>query len=289
MSIKAALHHVTHYTYDRPIALGPQVVRLRPAPHARTAVPAYSLKVLPANHFINWQQDPNGNWLARLIFPDKTTELKIEVDLTADMSVINPFDFFVEEYAQARGFTYADDLTAELKPYLVLDEAMAPEVDAFLERLPARNRTPCCFLVALNAQVAQEITYGVPHGARCPDSRRDPDAEERLLPRLGLADGADPAPPRARRPLRLGLPDPARPRHHRRGRPGRNHHRLHRPARLGRGLPAGGRLDRSRRHLPACSAAKGTSRSPPRRTMPPPLRSPGWRNRPRSSSASRCR
>lgn len=160
MSIKAALHHVTHYTYDRPIALGPQVIRLRPAPHTRTAVPAYSLKVLPENHFINWQQDPNGNWLARLIFPEKTTELKIEVDLTADMSVINPFDFFVEDYAQARGFTYADDLTAELKPYLVLDDAMAPEVDAFLERLPAEPNT-VLFLVALNAQVAGEITYGV--------------------------------------------------------------------------------------------------------------------------------
>ncbi len=160
MSIKAALHHVTHYTYDRPILLGPQVIRLRPAPHTRTAVPAYSLKVLPENHFINWQQDPNGNWLARLIFPEKTRELKIEVDLTADMSVINPFDFFVEDYAQARGFTYADDLTAELKPYLVLDDAMAPEVDDFLTRLPAEPNT-VLFLVALNAQVAGEITYGV--------------------------------------------------------------------------------------------------------------------------------
>ncbi|RZK96666.1 MAG: transglutaminase family protein, partial [Methylobacterium sp.] len=160
MSIKAALHHVTHYTYDRPITLGPQVIRLRPAPHTRTAVPAYSLKVLPENHFINWQQDPNGNWLARLVFPEKTTELKIEVDLTADMSVINPFDFFVEDYAQTRGFTYADDLTAELKPYLVLDDAMAPEVDDFLTRLPAEPNT-VLFLVALNAQVAGEITYGV--------------------------------------------------------------------------------------------------------------------------------
>ena len=160
MSIKAALHHVTHYTYDRPIALGPQVIRLRPAPHTRTAVPAYSLKVLPENHFINWQQDPNGNWLARLVFPEKTRELKIEVDLTADMSVINPFDFFVEDYAQTRGFTYADDLTAELKPYLVLDDAMAPEVDAFLGRLPEESNT-VLFLVALNAQVAGEITYGV--------------------------------------------------------------------------------------------------------------------------------
>ncbi|KQP51394.1 transglutaminase family protein [Methylobacterium sp. Leaf108] len=160
MSIKAALHHVTHYTYDRPIALGPQVVRLRPAPHTRTKVPAYSLTVTPENHFINWQQDPNGNWLARLVFPEKTTELKIQVDLTADMAVINPFDFFVEEYAQTRPFAYEADLTAELKPYLVTDDATGPEIDAFLTRLPTETNT-VLFLVALNAQIAAEVAYGV--------------------------------------------------------------------------------------------------------------------------------
>ena len=160
VSIKAALHHVTHYTYDRPISLGPQVVRLRPAPHTRTKVPAYSLKVTPENHFLNWQQDPNGNWLARIVFPEKTRELKIEVDLTADMAVINPFDFFVEDYAQTRSFSYEPDLTAELKPYLVTDDAMGPEIDAFLARLPSETNT-VLFLVALNAQISAEVTYGV--------------------------------------------------------------------------------------------------------------------------------
>ncbi|MBX9934115.1 MAG: transglutaminase family protein [Methylobacterium sp.] len=160
MSIKAALHHVTHYTYDRPISLGPQVVRLRPAPHTRTKVPAYSLKVTPENHFINWQQDPNGNWLARLVFPEKAKELKIEVDITADMAVINPFDFFVEDYAQARPFDYDPELTAELKPYLATDDATGPEIDAFLERLPSEPNT-VLFLVALNAQIASEVAYGV--------------------------------------------------------------------------------------------------------------------------------
>ncbi|WP_027174016.1 transglutaminase family protein [Methylobacterium sp. 10] len=160
MSIKAALHHVTHYKYDRPIQLGPQVIRLRPAPHTRSIVPAYSLKILPENHFINWQQDPNGNWLARLVFPERTTELKIEVDLTAEMAVINPFDFFVEDYAQTRPFAYEDDLTAELKPYLVTDDATGPEIDALLERLPEQPNT-VLFLVALNAMIASEVTYGV--------------------------------------------------------------------------------------------------------------------------------
>ncbi|KST58938.1 IMP dehydrogenase [Methylobacterium sp. GXS13] len=160
MSIKAALHHVTHYRYDRPISLGPQVVRLRPAPHARTKVPAYALTVTPANHFLNWQQDPSGNWLARLVFPEKTDELKIEVDLTAEMAVINPFDFFVEDYAQVRTFAYEPDLSEELAPYLVPVDADGPEIEALLARLPEEPST-VLFLVALNGMIAREIAYGV--------------------------------------------------------------------------------------------------------------------------------
>ena len=100
MAIRVGLHHVTEYRYDREVNLSPHVIRLRPCVHTRTPVLAYSLKILPENHFINWQQDPFGNWAARLVFPEKTRHFRIEVDLVAEMTVINPFDFFLEESAE---------------------------------------------------------------------------------------------------------------------------------------------------------------------------------------------
>src|SRR5436190_4909994 len=106
MAIRVALHHVTHYKYDRPVTMAPHIVRLRPAPHARTPIHAYSLRVTPKDHFLNWQQDPYSNYLARLVFAKPATELKVEVDLVAEMTVINPFDFFVESDAEKIPFTY---------------------------------------------------------------------------------------------------------------------------------------------------------------------------------------
>src|SRR5258706_13839303 len=106
MTIRVALHHKTHYTFDRAVNLSPHEVRLRPAAHCRTPIESYSLTVKPAKHFINWQQDPYGNWLARLVFPEPSNELSIEVDLVADMTVINPFDFFVESFPEKFPFTY---------------------------------------------------------------------------------------------------------------------------------------------------------------------------------------
>src|SRR6476660_7288792 len=99
MSVLVRLHHVTRYAYDRPVALGPQLIRLRPAPHGRTRIPSYSLKVAPAAHHVNCQHDAHRNWVARYTFPEKTSEFAVTVDLTADLAAVNPFDFFIEPWA----------------------------------------------------------------------------------------------------------------------------------------------------------------------------------------------
>jgi uncharacterized protein (DUF2126 family) len=160
VSILVALHHVTHYRYDRPITLGPQVIRLRPAPHTRTRVPSYSLTVTPQKHFINWQQDPHGNWLARLVFPENTTEFRIEVDLTAELAVVNPFDFFVEPVADMFPFAYPPELRAELAPYLET-ETPGPRFAAFLETVSREAPSTVQYLVDLNARFQQDIRYVV--------------------------------------------------------------------------------------------------------------------------------
>jgi transglutaminase-like putative cysteine protease len=158
VSIFVALHHVTHYKYDRPIDLGPQTIRLRPAPHTRTPILSYSLKVTPANHFVNWQQDPQGNWLARFVFPEKATELKVEVDFTAQMTVVNPFDFFVEGYASSFPFQYTSDLKTELAPYLATSD-QGPKFAAYLKDIPREADSTVDFLVALNAKLQKKISY----------------------------------------------------------------------------------------------------------------------------------
>ncbi len=160
MAILAKLHHSTRYTYDRPVALGPQIIRLRPAPHCRTPVPAYSLKVTPENHFVNWQQDPHGNWLARLVFPEKTEEFSITVDLIAELAVYNPFDFFIEDYAQTAPFKYADALAKDIAAYIGAEPA-GPLLADYLATLPKEETATVDFLVALNAGLQQKIRYVV--------------------------------------------------------------------------------------------------------------------------------
>ncbi|KTQ76662.1 IMP dehydrogenase, partial [Aureimonas ureilytica] len=158
MPILAALRHLTHYRYDRPVTLGPQSIRLRPAPHSRTRTPAYALRIEPANHFVNWQQDPFGNWLARVVFPEKVREFRIEVDLLADMTVYNPFDFFIEPWAEEFPFAYGDDLAVDLKPYLALEPA-GPKLQSFLETVDRTPRRTVDFLVDLNRLVEQRVDY----------------------------------------------------------------------------------------------------------------------------------
>ncbi|MEZ0209385.1 MAG: transglutaminase N-terminal domain-containing protein, partial [Methylophilus sp.] len=121
MAIRVALHHRTSYTFDRLVNLSPHEVRLKPAAHARTPVLAYSLTVKPEKHFINWQQDPYGNYIARCVFPEMVRELDFTVDLVADMTVINPFDFFVEKYAEQYPFNYTELQAFELTSYLQPD------------------------------------------------------------------------------------------------------------------------------------------------------------------------
>src|ERR1700754_5221429 len=118
MSVLVSLHHVTRYLYDRPVVLGPQMIRLRPAPHGRTRTPSYSLKVTPASHHVNWQHDPHGNWVARYTFPEKTAEFGIAVDLHAELAVIKPFDFCTEPYAETYPFRLPADKAAAHGGYL---------------------------------------------------------------------------------------------------------------------------------------------------------------------------
>jgi uncharacterized protein (DUF2126 family)/transglutaminase-like putative cysteine protease len=158
MSITASIYHLTHYKYDRPVTLGPQIIRLRPAPHSRTRVISHSLKVGPATHFVNHQQDPYGNWLARFVFPEPVRELKIEVDLVADMTVYNPFDFFVEESAEQWPFDYPEDLHDDLVIYRRPDP-VGPHLQAFLDTIPRDRTGTVDFVVGLNARLAGEIGY----------------------------------------------------------------------------------------------------------------------------------
>ncbi|VTS04404.1 transglutaminase family protein [Tuwongella immobilis] len=158
MPIRVAIHHKTTYHYDRLVALSPQVIRLRPAPHTRTPIVSYSLKLQPNGHFLNWQQDPYANYLARAVFPNKTRIFSVEVDVVADMVAYNPFDFFLDDYAENFPFQYEESLARELAPYL----ETAPLSPRFEKRLAEINRSPrrtVIFLSDLNAALQREIRY----------------------------------------------------------------------------------------------------------------------------------
>jgi uncharacterized protein (DUF2126 family)/transglutaminase-like putative cysteine protease len=168
VSIQAAIHHLTEYRYDRPVRLGPQTIRLRPAPHTKTKLISYALRVTPAEHFINWQQDPYGNWQARLVFPEPSREFRLEVDLITEQTVLNPFDFFVEPAAEFWPFAYSPQLTSDLEAFLKPEPA-GPLLEQFVAAITgsahgAAHSSPCRtveLLVELNQQLQQTIRYVV--------------------------------------------------------------------------------------------------------------------------------
>jgi uncharacterized protein (DUF2126 family) len=158
MAIRVAINHRTVYRYDRPVSLSPHLIRLRPAVHTRTPILSYSLRVDPARHFVNWQQDPFGNFVARYVFPEKTRELAVEVDVVAELTVINPFDFFLEPDAEHYPFRYSPQHTAELAPYLELKE-QGPRLREWLATVDRGERHVVDFLVDLNRRLQQETRY----------------------------------------------------------------------------------------------------------------------------------
>ena len=283
MGILVALRHVTSYRYDHPIGLGPQTVRLCPAPYCRTRVPSYSLKVSPARHFVNWQQDPLGNSIARIVLPERTRSFEVEVELTAEMVPINPFDFFIEPYAEEFPFAYPDELAGELAPYLETAPG-GEKLSAFLASLPKERRRTVDFLVELNARVHGDVRYVV----RMEPGVQEP--EETLS--LGSGSCRDCAWLLVQVLRRLGVAarfvsgyliqlkadlDPLEG-------PKGPQRRLHRSARLGRGLYPRRRLDRLRRDV-----GPAVRRRPPpagRRTALPLRRADHRRRRARRRSIS---
>ncbi|MAI89479.1 DUF2126 domain-containing protein [Ponticaulis sp.] len=165
MSIRIGLTHRTAYSYDRPVSMGPQIIRLRPAPHCRTPIVSYSQTIKPDDHFINWQQDPFGNYLARAVIPEKTREFSVQIDLVADMIAINPFDFFLEESAQHTPFKYDEETEAQLRPYLQTNitggkfDALVKDAKRIWVREQREEQSTVDTLVALNQMIEQKIGY----------------------------------------------------------------------------------------------------------------------------------
>lgn len=160
MAIKIAINHKTVYRFDRMVEIFPHIVRLRPAPHSRTPIESYSLNIQPKTHFINWQQDPFANYLARMVFPERAKSLAFEVELIADMTVINPFDFFLDESAEQFPFKYDVNLKQDLAPYLAITEK-GPELLAFLQHIDRSKMPTINFLTQINSLLQQQIGYNV--------------------------------------------------------------------------------------------------------------------------------
>ena len=158
MTIRIAVNHITEYEFDRSVTLSPHIIRLRPAPHCRTPILSYSLNIKPEDHYLNWQQDPFGNYLARVNFTGRTKKLSVEVELVAEMTVIDPFDFFLEESAEKFPFKYEETLKKDLAPYLEITDK-DPELIKLLKSVDLKPKRTIDFLVMLNQLVYEELEY----------------------------------------------------------------------------------------------------------------------------------
>ena len=158
MAIQVAIRHKTAYEFDRPVPIHPHVVRLRPGPHCRTPIKTYSLTVEPQNHFVNWQQDPFGNHLARFVFPEKSRSLKLHVKLVAELVAINPFDFFLEESVETFPFNYEPILKSDLAPYLNISER-GKQLTRWIKGINRQKMALVPFLVGVNQHIQQHVDY----------------------------------------------------------------------------------------------------------------------------------
>lgn len=174
MTTRVALEHRTTYRFGEPVHLFPHAVRLRPAPHSRTAISGYDLRVEPSGHVLRWHQDPFGGWVAQVVFTETATQLEVTVSLVADLEPVNPFDFYVDDYASTAPFAYPttlrDDLAAYLRP---VDDGprgsgLSPKSTAWVESTIARalggeGGEPTLpvveLLVRLNRAVREQVAY----------------------------------------------------------------------------------------------------------------------------------
>ncbi|MFT6880101.1 MAG: transglutaminase-like putative cysteine protease, partial [Arcticibacterium sp.] len=161
MAIRVAIRHQMHYEYDKFINVSPQVIRLKPAVHSRTPISSYSLKIFPENHFINWQQDPFGNFQARVVFPEKINHLYVDVEVIADLIVLNPFDFFVDDYADKFPFKYDLELKKELSPYFEISESGSLLQEFLDTKIPKSEMPIVDFLVAINQALFSQVNYTI--------------------------------------------------------------------------------------------------------------------------------
>lgn len=162
MNMRVSLTHLTSYSYSQEAHLGPQIIKLRPAPHCRTPIENYSLVIDPKEHSVNWQQDLYSNHIARIIFPNRTNHLEIKVELTANLIPINPFDFFLDSPAEHHPFEYPKNLHEGLQPYLKLAED-GPLLNAFIRKIPQEKRRSIEFIIYINQLVFNQVNYLIRH------------------------------------------------------------------------------------------------------------------------------